>query len=138
MIEQPEKIAEGLAAITIRPGDRLIIRAKENLKPETYARIAKAITEALPDVRTIVLDGSLEALVLRGPSSLADAIPAVDTIDKAQALLLEASDYIQKAKQAAGAFCWSGRPLPEAVAEMRSRIAELDALIAASAKTNVQ
>ena len=89
-IEQPQKIGEGLAAITLRPGDKLIIRCPGPMKQEWLRSLSECVKAQFPDVPVMILEGGLEALVLRtedhrdGCSASRDGAMTVNEIRQAE------------------------------------------------------
>ena len=53
--------------ITLKPGDRLAIRADRRLTPETAARIREIAEAAFPGVPLLILDAGMSLEVVEGP-----------------------------------------------------------------------
>lgn len=58
---------ETLDALTIKPGETLVLRVHHLMTAEEYDRITSLIEERLPDVRVLIMDGSFDLAKIEAP-----------------------------------------------------------------------
>ena len=59
-----EAVTVEVAKLELKPGDRLVVRTRDQLEPQTMAMLAEQLSAALPDTVVLVIQPGTDLTVL--------------------------------------------------------------------------